>query len=243
MSPRKSYSDPAAVEAWLSRQGYGLERETAAALKPFGFRSTRGRHFEDASSGKLREIDLLAECLISAPTKFLATIECKHSSYGAWIVRESDYLPEPHRNWKPLMSRRLESTAGGYLDSIRASFPTGRPSSDGDLVWAFSVVEATDEGNDVAFAAISQAVSAAVGWTSQSRDALLAVPVVVVDGPLFLLVHRTGHDEPIMAIPWRRVLWGGVADQTIVDVVTAGHVGEYAGALRQAFDFVAAMLP
>jgi hypothetical protein len=34
---------------------------------------------------------------------------------------------------------------------------------------------------------------------------------------------------------------GGIADQTIVDVVTSDHIGEYAATLREAFGRIAAI--
>lgn len=101
MSPRRSYRLLPEVEAWIARQGYALERETAAALKLSGFKSTSGRHYLDVTTGKLREIDLVAQAVLSSRVLMAAVIECKQSSAGAWIVRESKFERE-HRMWQPV---------------------------------------------------------------------------------------------------------------------------------------------
>lgn len=238
---RKSHRDKADVEEWVQRQGYALEREVAAALKPWGFRSTLGRHYLDASTGKVREIDLVADAQLASHIAMFAVVECKHSSpiAGAWIARESD-LRRPHRSWAPILSQTLERRVGALLGTILGVFPLGRDRFDEDRV-AFSIVEATDESNDVAYDAIRQAVDGALGWAHEHDGLALCVPVVVMDVPLFALYHADGGDEALVEVPWRRMLWWTARGPTIVDVVTRGHLADYAKGLRWSFDQIAAL--
>jgi len=205
-------------------------------LEPWGFRSSLGRHYRDTVSGKLREIDLLAEIALSGWVRFFAVVECKRSATGAWVVRETDQLQPAYRNWAPLTTRILEKRIRGLEADFLLDFATWRSVDPGAARYAFSVVEATDETNDAAHAAIAQAVSGAMGWLDQLEGPALAVPVVVVDAPLFALCHGEGQDEPLEPIQWRRILWGETPKQTIVDVVTADHVSAYASDLRSSLD-------
>lgn len=237
---RKSHRNKADVEAWIERQGYALERETAATLKTWGFRSTRGRHVLDLATGKPREIDLVADPMLSSSLKAYLIVECKASppTAGAWIAREAN-LRRPYREWAPIMSPGLALGASdSFLSSVATAFPLGRDRSDEDRV-AFSVVEATDETNDVAYDALRQAVDGANGWARESADLTIAVPVVVMDVPLFALYHAEGGDDPLAEVPWRRVLWRTPSRQTFVDVVTKPHLLEYAKVMREAFDKLA----
>jgi len=236
MSPRKSYRDLPDVQSWVDRQGYALERETAKALWTSGFRSSLGRHYQDPTTGKLREIDLLADAGLSSWTRFFAVIECKRSPNAAWIVRETDQLSRDYTKWSALMTRPLEKALDELVPAFLQDFRVERIVRNELPRYAFSVVEATEETNDAAHAAMAQAVSGALGWVGSMSVPAMAVPVVVVDAPLFALCHRDGDDEPLEPIPWRRVLWGETNKQTIVDVVTAGHVSAYGAELRQSLD-------
>jgi hypothetical protein len=231
---RKSYRKLPDVEAWVGRQGYVLERATAAAFRPRDFVSTLGRHFVDGSTGKAREIDLVSQFSDNGRVSKFAIVECKRSpSGGAWIARESAFS-SAHKAWTPIMSPQLSDFAGEQAKILTEAFELGRDLDDHKRV-AFSVTESTDESNDVAYAAIRQAVDGAIGWSQDRPDAALCVPVVVMDVPLFALHHAEGGDEPLVEIPWRRLLWTTANGQTIVDVVTAGHLDTYARILRTSF--------
>jgi hypothetical protein len=240
---RKSHRSQADVESWVERQGYALERETAATLNGLWFQSTLGRHYVDVVTDKVREIDLVAEAVVpSSRVALFAVIECKRSSpaAGAWIARESA-LRRPHREWAPIMSPDMAVWIKDLVGAVVAAFPLGRDRYDEERV-AFSVVEATDESNDVAYDAIRQAVDGALGWARERDGLALCVPVVVMDVPLFALYHADGGDEPLVEVPWRRVLWGTPSGQTVVDVVTTVHLLEYAGVLRNSLEGVARFL-
>jgi len=236
---RKSHRDQADVETWIDRQGYALERETAATLQRWGFRSTLGRSYIDASTGKVREIDLVADARLATNIALFAVVECKRSSptAGAWIAREAD-RGRAYQWWAPIMSTNMAVSFKDLVPNLTAAFALGRDQYDEQRI-AFSVVEATDETNDVAYGAIRQAVDGASGWAREQDGLALCVPVVVMDVPLFALHHAEGGDQPLVEVPWRRVLWGAASGQTVVDVVTTGHLVDYAGKLRRSFDLIA----
>ncbi len=236
---RKSYRTLDDVEKWVGNQGYGLERQTAEGLKPWGFRSTLGRHYVDAATGKVREIDLVSDARLTSRVEALAIIECKHSGPGggAWIARESK-LRLAECGWVPIMSPAMADSFVADAEFLTRAFPLGRGPYDEEHV-AFAVVEATDESNDVAYGAMSQAMDGSVGWARDHSGLALCVPVVVMEVPLFVLYHAEGGDESLVEVPWRRILWGSAAGQTIVDVVRKDGLLEYGKALRWSFDRVA----
>ena len=198
-----------------------------------------GRHFRIPLRASCVRSISVREAGLSSLARFFAIIECKHVSKGAWIVRETDDLPSAYRGWKPIASSGLTQEIKGIEPDFLEDFATERVVSQGPRRWAFSVVEATDEPNDLAHNAIAQAVSGAIGWINQIRSLSMAVPVVVVDAPLYVLFHARGGDEPLEEIGWRRVLWGEVQEQTIVDVVNAAHIEDYGSELRSALDTAA----
>jgi hypothetical protein len=229
---RKSYSTQDAVEAWIDRQGYKLERQTARDMRPH-FRASQGRHYIDEKTGKVREIDLLAQCPINSPIQFYATVECKRGSDAAWVIRESNPVRPDERRWAPITSQSLEDVlTDRAAERIAEEFKAYREFRPNQHSYAFAVVEATDERNDQAFDAISQAVDAARGWLRPVTELALVTPVVVTEAPLFSLVHLVDADEPIQPVKWRRVLWGDSRAQTVVDIVSADAVKTYAEDLR-----------
>jgi len=217
------------VEAWLTHQGYGFEHETAEAFRRAGFTASLGRTYIDPNSGRPRDIDVVAEVALSrAPAHIYVVAECKASAIGAWVIRESQ-LPWNEDLWLPISTVDLESELHEAEATIAEMLPAGE--SHGPT--AFAVVEAVDNGDrDAAYSALSQAVSAARGWLVRAATPSIALPIVVVDTPLYTLRYDKAGKADLEEVKQRRVLWPdpGPRSRTAVDIVSRralpGHTVE-----------------
>lgn len=221
------------VRAWLKDQGYVLEYEAAAALRSAGFHASQGRTYRDVSTGKTREVDVLAQALLTANAPDLfAVVECKRTKVP-WVARKVDLFGEDLR-WVPIATQAAVAEFGRRPDMLDRSLPYRSPT--GPV--PFDVVQAKT-GEPVAFRAIAQVIDAAYGLlhnrTQFPRPALI-LPVVMVEAPLFELYYETSGVEQLSAVGWTRVLWGGTHDRpTLVDIVTREAFVEYARTLRWQF--------
>jgi hypothetical protein len=228
-----------AVIAWLHGQGFGLEYAVARAFRANGFRATQGLTYIDPETRKLRDVDVVAQALLSSvrdePLPFavptiLAVAECKRSK-APWLV-----LMTPDRDFSrlpsvPIATAELRRALDGHpvvmLDTLKRPSPI-----------AFNVLQSHAEpSNDSnpAFAACSQAVSACIGLIDEGAGHMLAYPVVVIDSPLFSVSYGEDGSELVDEIEWARVLWSGAHDlggPTQLDVVTKGAIEKHAKTLR-----------
>jgi hypothetical protein len=234
------------VEAWLTHQGFALEHETARVFQQAGFTVWPARTYVDPAEQKLREIDVVAELILSrSPAHIYAAVECKASAIGAWVIRESD-LPFDEDLWLPIATSDVTPGLAGNLPVVAACLPIGNVGTP----LPFAIVEAVDNGDrDAAYWAISQAVSAAWGWIGRLKEPSIALPLVVVDTPLYAL--RYGHDgnPQVTEAETRRMAWPyrdphGPAEarsqwSTAVDVVARSALTAHVGDLRFRFEWLA----
>ena len=207
-----------------------MEYATAAALEKAGFRALQGRTYRD-SSGKRRDIDVLATALLTAKAPALmAVAECKHA-VKPWIVRQT-FIPGPELAWTPIAHPAVVRGLAATPWILAKSLPFG---SDPALPHiGFAVVQA-EKGEDVAFGALSQAVSAARGVIDdlpRRVSPAMALPVVVIDKPLLTLAYAKDGSEVLTSVPWSRVLWSALDEPTVIDVVTLASIDNYAMNLR-----------
>ena len=144
----------------------------------------------DPTERKPREIDVVAERLPKpTPARIYAVVECKARTVGAWVVRHAE-LAWNNDLWSLISSPALAERLETLVHVINADLPLARP---GEPI-PFSVTEAVRDGDrDSAYTAISQAVSAARGWVQRAEVRSIALPVVIVDTPLFALAYPNGR--------------------------------------------------
>lgn len=178
-----------AVAAWLKEQGYPLEMRTARVFKRRKWFQHQGRHYVDPTSGKEREIDVLAyldDPDESAPIHGRLVIECKWTPKKPWVLFSSEQqalTPDGHLFSTPMTDTFFESvvqrTDASHLplfSDIREGYA---------LVQAFS----RDSAIDAAYSAVQGAASAAEffaqNWSGPPKNFMLFIPTVVLDGELF----------------------------------------------------------
>ena len=236
--PAKGHRTVEEIEAWLAHQGYGLEHETAEAFRRLGFVASQGRTHLDPTTQKVREIDVVAEVVLTrSPAHIYAVIECKAGAIGAWVIRKS-LLPWNEDLWIPISTDGLAAPLHEQRALIAHILPVDPPSNP----IAFSIVEAVTNGDrDAAYGALSQATSAARGWLQRAATPSIALPVVVVDTPLFTLTYDATGKPQLAEVDRARVLWTepGQGLRTAVDVVRRSAVLEHAKDLRFRFQWLA----
>lgn len=95
------------VEDWLNREGYPLEFRAARAFREAGFQVTQGDHVKDLETGKLREIDVLAEHLFATRHHLLRiahVVECKFASKPWVVFRDPGAAAKQSVGWSNLFA-------------------------------------------------------------------------------------------------------------------------------------------
>jgi hypothetical protein len=217
------------VRKWLDTEGYPLEYAVARELRRNRFRTFHGLSYVDRSTGRPREIDVVAE-LQSSDRAIWLTIECKASALP-WVVLTEESRPA---DWGLFIA----SSSAHWEARIRRQLAI--PVNHG-----FSLVQALKRGDqDLAFVALNQAAGAAAGLLeSPHRDRPgLVLPVVVVSSPLYSLFVETSGEEILTRVPWSRLIWSGASiGRTLLDVVTREGLSGYAQTLHE--DLTAILAP
>ena len=217
------------VLAWLRQGGYPLEYSVAMAMRRAGFHAAQGLHYADRTTGKSREIDVVATRLRDPASRvsIKVVVECKAANENPWVVLSTIGRPE---DWTPLCRpRSMFSTSELLHYYIRLRRPYG-----------YSVIEALrkHDREDRAVNAMNQVVSSAIGVLSQDGYVYI-LPVVVTAAPLYKLHVSESGQEALEEIGWQRVRWHGaqaMPEPTIVDVVTRDAFGAYLDEVEAEFE-------
>ena len=111
--------------------------------------------------------------------------------------------------------------------------------------FAHNIVQAFRKNNrDVAFDSLKKIANAAWDYveTPHRRGAnayLIAIPSIIVEAPLYWACFD--HDKNRFVakqIPYGRLSWGGCRNDTVVDIVHADAISEYAKAVRNTLDIL-----
>ena len=187
---------------WLDKHGYPLEMEVAAAFKKAGFTVALSEPYADFESQIQREIDVSAlrwsDMNQKASLQLSVMVECKRSPGYPWIVFVSQAQPD----WFPPFQVLTSSGARIFLiDLLKQEGVIKRLSPlyrFGGGYLGHGIVQALKDDQSTAHHAISASVKAAVHRASSFDKAeiirtmtkgrtlsCLALPAIVVDGPLF----------------------------------------------------------
>jgi hypothetical protein len=251
--PTKKFGDnapPARIKErirdWLSRQGYPLEFRTAAEFGKAGFRVRQGEYVSDTISGKLREIDVLADAArqeIDQPVQICYIVECKWTQEKPWVIFTSTGEEMPGVTISQAIAselgRLLLWAAGGdsRLNSTRTFGGSNRH--------GFGGRQAFSDGADPVFSALQSVVSLAKAkadeWNKRldyeqslnqnllPRVGVILLPIIVIDGRLFE-ARLEGSDLLLEEVRSCRVHWRGSEaweHMATVDIVTTNYLGEF----------------
>lgn len=229
------------VADWLAKEGYVLEFRTHQAFQRAGLHATMG-HYLDDPAGNQREIDvtvLVEGTEPNAPTLIRVLCECKYSSDKPWVLLDSGLRANMFADWHSLpqspnlraKAPHIEEVARWLVDSWHFSL---------DRTFAHSLLQVFRSGNrDVAYDSLRKISNAAWDWTeyaarSDTTRCFIAIPTLVVDAPLFSA--RYAADEGrfmVNEVSMGRLSWSGCRGGTVVDVVAARALNEYAEALKE----------
>jgi len=218
------------VREWLTTQGYKLEYEAARRLRAAGLDTRQGRTYRDESTGKTRDVDVLAELLHPAlrppqdHVHVFGVVECKWAT-GPWIVRKAAVLDSEERQAWPIATGRLGGDIAGKF------FPLFQgPSPMGFAIDQKRTRGAANEAHDT----FLQVVSAARGLVNDEKRQAVFHPIVLVGGPLLSLWYEGDGEPRLSRSEWERVVWSGAPDlphPVAVDVVTRSALVDYARVL------------
>jgi hypothetical protein len=238
------------VNEWMTRSGYPLEFEAARAFREAGFKVYQGLHYRSSTSGsaKRREIDVLAvrELMEASPrpvrTTALWVIECKMTQ-APWVVLHGD---AKGGRWealgdlplRPLRTEHVLEVLEPEMDPWVLRLP--------DRAGFRAVVADTRFKTDDPYEAFSQVVSAARAVVSEpaSQIPTIAIPMVLIGGPLVSMHYSAGAEPVISSTPWQRLAWTGHPDggAAVVDLVSRDGLAEYVAHSRAGGDEILPIL-
>lgn len=111
--------------------------------------------------------------------------------------------------------------------------------------FAHNLVQAFRKNNrDIAFDSLKKIANAAWDYveTPHRRGAnayLIAIPSIIVEAPLYWAYFD--HEKcqfVVKEVPYGRLSWGGCRNGTLVDIVHARALNEYANTIRKTFNIL-----
>lgn len=230
------------VHEWLSREGYPLEYYAAHVFRSAGFDVRQGA-FAPNEGGPTREIDVLSSISRSEPKTPLVraynVIECKWSKEKPWVV----FTAQTSRKSS---SAQIAQTIGSELAQAGMYLSAGDKVLQGLELFqsprepGFAGRQALGRESDVFYNTLRSVSGAATKTASRysayrgkgkaPKSAVVAFPVVLIDGLLFdafyddkddcLSVRRSEHS---------RIFWRGEGTFSIsIDVVTKEGLAGFA---------------
>lgn len=227
------------ITSWLSDQGYPLEMRVAQEMRKRKIGFHQSEYYEDPETGDHREIDLVGRIRLSRsnaefPAFLYAVIEYKSSPGKPWILFSggSDLHPVAQ-----IAQRFVLSTAvSRWGDFARTACENnGNPFTELPLFRveddpAYTVVRSSlgKSREDVAYGAMTSVSKAAYAISNENRAgavARIAVPIIVIDSPLFTCkLDSAGNTDlrrvPMGTVVWRKQIARNSPPHSIVRIVT-----------------------
>lgn len=235
------------VEEWLGCEGYRLEYITHKALNDVGLTTVMSDYVESAN-GSLREIDITASLTpdlgIAKSTLVRLMCECKYSVDKPWILLQSGIPANLWCDWLSLPKspdlHEISEDIEKYARSLSGSWHFA-----GEQYFAHNLVQAFRKNNrDIAFDSLKKIANAAWDYveTPHRRGAnayLIAIPSIIVEAPLYwACFDHEKYQFVVKEVPYGRLSWGGCRNGTIVDIVHARAINEYANAIHKTFSIL-----
>lgn len=251
------------VKEWLRTQGYPLEMRVAEAFRDAGFTITQSAYFNDPSSGKAREIDVVARKSWDGDNiqwQLILIIECKVSKKQPWVLftralETNDtggqfqfYTTRASMLGRQLLARVRRHTAA------RTELPLLEFNERPGYGLQRATVTVKDErskadNRDVPFEAASKVVhaatlhAAAVDTVEYAETPVgqIVLPMIVIDGHLFD-VHLDDARELVVAprqsgvLDWNNPVAGTAP--TWVRILTADALDTVAAEARRTAEYL-----
>jgi hypothetical protein len=208
--PETLTSLAANVKTWLAEQGYPLEMEVARLFREAGFSVLQSEYYKDPSTSQHREIDVVASIQRRSKSilrRISFVVECKASRDKPWVVFTSSEksLAAPARiaqNAGNIFGRsQLQRLS--HSEEVQALSLFGLPERPG-----YAVTQAFTTGKDLPYEACVGAASSAVAITSApSNLALIALPIVVIEGKLLECFLVAGGDVAVQEVREATLVW------------------------------------
>lgn len=239
------------VADWLSTQGYPLEMSTAEAFRRVGFSVAQSHYFADTEEGVPREIDVIAtayEVKDVSDIQLTVVAECKKSSDKPWVSFTSAHTI----NERGAVYFRTASESGQAFLKIAARDKIVRELSAFRLPsrLGYGLTQAFTSGKDVPFEAVMGAAKAGArqlqafkeNWDRVDAVALVVMPVVVTEAPLFESYLNVDGELELEEVSKFTLIWrhpGVGRPLTLIDVVRASELARYANAMQEAVSVLA----
>jgi len=181
---------PSRVQTWLAKSGYPHELRCCRAFESRDVPIAVSPHYLDPTSGKIRQIDLIA--LQSDDTGFFRsylTIECKHSD-KPWAILKSDsgHIGDLHSHC--VYTKSAKTAFASKLDNDLREILSWKWFR-GNETRGHALIECFSENTDRGYAATQSALGAALAEASRidnekyNHELGFFFPVVIVDSPLY----------------------------------------------------------
>src|SRR5262245_35764488 len=185
------------ISDWLSREGYPLEFRTARLFRDSGFSVHQGDFVQDSTSGKIREIDVVAKVQFNVGEHLLRisnVVECKWSADKPWVMFTSSRSIAPSACIAQTICSELGSVLMWCAAGEKRLYSAAAFNS--PLSPAFGGRQAFSSGNDMVFSTLQSVSAAARSYADRhdhpkspsaklSRVAEIVFPVIVIQGLLF----------------------------------------------------------
>lgn len=234
------------VGEWLKSEGYPTEFQVANIFAKSGFHVRQSQFVRDVEENIPREIDVVADINAESAQHSLLRIshvvECKWSQDKPWVA-----LCGRHGTRMAPSACITQSFASSLANAILWA-DAGNPELEALSLFAtpevpgFGGRQAFSKGHDVFYGAMSSIVSAAHSKIAQYKEeksatfllpriAVVAFPLIVVDGKLFKAAYDADEGEVTIAETKSvRFHWRGSAawpHHASVDIVTLEHANEF----------------
>jgi hypothetical protein len=243
-TPDAAFELPHKIREWLNHEGYPLEFATANQFRRQGFSVRQGLYVREGDAESPREIDVAASVTIANDDSLLRiyhVIECKWSRDKPWVVFSGDHGMSPAACVTQTISNELGSAilwkdAGAQALHDLDLFVT--PDRSG-----FNGRQAFSKGTDFFYNSMCSVTALSTLLAQQyddehrprgtmPRNAVVAFPVIVIDGRLFEAFCDSERDDTQIAEVNRvRCHWRGSPAwpyHATVDIVTASHLQDFA---------------
>jgi hypothetical protein len=233
------------VSEWLNKSGYPLEMVVAKALQDAGFGVVRAEYFEEASSGKWRETDVVAYEERRGQTCraiFALVAECKGGRDKPWVLFTSRD-PYPSQ----LSVARRATTEGGESilnvlalnPDIAASQLFRVPERPG---YGLTIAFRETDKSDHAYEALNSVCNATLGLLRRldavpnDRIIPFAWPVIVINAPLVEAFLNDDGEVQVVPIDDGLLIWKNplITRHTLVAIYTKERFLAEASKLRGA---------
>lgn len=212
------------VRSWIEKTGLPLELETTSTLNKAGFDSNHSYIYEDPESQKGREIDVVGRTTdVTGLIQVYVVAECKASS-KPWIVLANKsqrfgatYAALGISTRKALDAIDIDSFTQGKLARHLKSWDTG----------GYALKQAFSEDVDNAYAATMSALKAASVLAEHqegpTEDFVFALPVLVVDAPIFECIANESGDLELKEVPFSQFMFTALIPERKRAIVRIAH--------------------